>query len=205
MASPPFGFVPYPPDSPPKKLPPMAEQALEASWRLHWEPNPVRRKRHRPGLSRFDAPRGEFGVTYVNEDRMAPFAEVYGDVRVLTKSEAPRRWSRIWATRPLRILQLDEEGVAAAFGLDLRMATELDYERTQAWSAAWHEWYGDGGDPIDGIRYLGRKAMKHLNYALFLDRCGADLAFKTEGKLIEMWSDGLRACARHGIVPELYF
>jgi hypothetical protein len=132
---------------------------------------------------------------------MAPFAEVYGDVRVLTKSEAPRRWSRIHATRPLRILQLDAEGVAAAFGLDLRIATEIDYERTQAWSGAWHDWYGDA----DGIRYLGRKAMKHLNYALFLDRCGDDLRYKTEGKLIEMWSDGLRACARHGIVPELYF
>ena len=71
----------------------------------------------------------------------------------------------------------------------------------EAWSAAWHEWYAEA----DGIRYLGRKAMKHLNYALFLDRCGPDLAYETEGKLIEMWSDGLRACARHGIVPELYF
>jgi hypothetical protein len=200
-ARPPFRFVPFPPDEPPTDLPPLAEQPLEQSWRLHWEPNPVRRKRHRPGLSRFDAPRGEYGVTYVNEDRMAPFAEVYGDVRVLTKSEAPRRWSRIHATRPLRILQLDAEGAAAAFGLDLRIATELDYERTQAWSAAWHEWYGEA----DGIRYLGRKAMKHLNYALFLDRCGDHLRYRTEGKLIEMWSDGLRACARHGIVPELYF
>jgi len=196
-------FVPYPPDEPPADLPPLTEQPLDASWRLHWEPNPIRRKRHKRGLSRFDAPRGEYGVTYVNEDRMAPFAEVYGDVRVLTKSEAPRRWSRIWSKRPLRILRLDEEGVAAAFGLDLRVATELDYERTQAWSAAWHGWYED--DAIDGIRYLGRKAMRHLNYALFLDRCGADLAYETEGKLIEMWSDGLRACARHRIVPELYF
>jgi hypothetical protein len=203
VASPPFGFVPYPPDDPPAELPPLAEQPLDASWRLHWEPNPLRRKRHKPGLSRFDAPKGEYAVTYVNEDRMAPFAEVYGDLRVLTKSEAPRRWTRIHATRPLRILQLDEEGVAAAFGLDLRIATELDYERTQAWSAAWHDWYDD--HRIDGIRYLGRKAMKHLNYCLYLDRCGADLEYKTEGKLIEMWSDGLRACARHGIVPELYF
>jgi hypothetical protein len=103
----------------------------------------------------------------------------------------------------LRILQLDAEGVAAGFGLDLRIASEIDYERTQAWSAAWHRWYE--ADAIDGIRYLGRKAMKHLNCALYLDRCGEDLTIKTEGKLIEMWSDGLRACGRHGIVPELYF
>ena len=201
MASPPFGFVPLPPDEPPRDLPALADQPLEASWRLHWEPNPIRRKRHRPGLSRFDSPRGDYAVTYVNEDRMAPFAEVYGDTRVLTKSEASRRWSRIHATRPLRILQLDSEGVAAAFGLDLRIATELDYARTQAWSAAWHEWY----EEADGIRYLGRKAMTHLNYCLYLDRCGDSLEYETEGKLIEMWSDGLRACARHGIVPELYF
>jgi RES domain len=203
VASPPLRFVAYPPDEPPAKLPPLIEQPLDESWRLHWEPNPLKRKRHKPGLSRFDAPRGEYAVTYVNEDRMAPFAEVYGDQRVLTKSEASRRWSRIEATRPLRILQLDAEGVAAAFGLDLRIATELDYERTQAWSLAWHDWYGDA--EIDGIRYLGRKAMKHLNYCLYLDRCGTDLDYKTDGKLIEMWSDGLRACARHGIVPELYF
>jgi hypothetical protein len=199
-----FGFVPYPPAEPPDALPPLAEQPLAQSWRLHWDPNPIRRRRGpKPGVSRFDAPGGEYAVAYVNEDRMAPFAEVYGDLRVLTKSEAGRRWSRISAQRPLRILRLDAEGVAAAFGLDLRIATEIDYERTQAWSAAWHRWYEDDG--IDGVRYLGRKAMAHLNYALFLDRCGADLSYTTEGKLIEMWSDGLRACGRHGIVPELYF
>lgn len=196
--------IPLPPDDPPTPLPPLAEQPLDASWRLHWEPNPLRRRRGpRPGVSRFDAPDGAYAVTYVNEDRTAPFAEVYGDLRVLTKSEAARRWTRIASSRALRILQLDSEGVAAAFGLDLRIATELDYERTQAWSAAWHSWYADDG--IDGVRYLGRKAMSHLNHALFLDACGDDLTSTTEGKLIEMWSDGLRACGRHGIVPELYF
>lgn len=196
--------IPLPPDDPPSPLPPLAEQPLEESWRLHWEPNPLRRRRGpKPGVSRFDAPGGEYAVTYVNEDRMAPFAEVYGDIRVLTKSEAARRWTRIAAGRPLRILQLDEEGVAGAFGLDLRIATEIDPRITQAWSRAWHDWYAR--EAIDGIRYLGRKAMRHLNYALFLDRCGDDLSYTTEGKLIEMWSDGLRACGRHGIVPELYF
>lgn len=196
--------IPLPPDDPPQPLPPLAEQPLDAAWRLHWDAAPLRRRRGpKPGVSRFDAPAGQYAVTYVNEDRMAPFAEVYGDPRVLTKSEAARRWSRIAATRPLRILQLDSEGVAAAFGLDLRIATEIDGERTQAWSLAWHSWYADEG--IDGIRYLGRKAMKHLNYALFLDGCGADLTLTNEGRLIEMWSDGLRACGRHGIVPELYF
>jgi hypothetical protein len=193
--------VPLPPEEPPDPLPPLAEQPLEQSWRLHWDQHPLRRKAPNPGVSRFDAPAGEYAVTYVNEDRYAPFAEVYGDVRVLTKSEAARRWTRIHATRPLRILQLDEPGVAAAFGLDLRIATELDYSRTQAWSRAWHDWYGDA----DGIRYLGRKAMKQRNYALFLDRCGRGLRSKQEGKLIEMWSDGTRACHRYGIAPELYF
>lgn len=193
--------VPLPPAEPPDPLPPLAAQPLEESWRLHRDVQPLRRKAPAPGVSRFDAPRGEYAVTYVNEDRFAPFAEVYGDVRVLTKSEAQRRWTRIHATRDLRILPLDEAGVAAAFGLDLRIATELDYSRTQAWSRAWHDWYPDA----DGVRYLGRKAMKHRNYALFLDRCGRDLRSKQEGKLIEMWTDGLRACARHGIVPELYF
>lgn len=197
----PFGFVPLPPAEPPDPLPRLATQSLEQSWRLHWEPNPIKRRAPKPGRSRFDAPAGEYPVTYVNEDRLAPFAEVYGDLRVVTKSEAGRRWTRIHAVRPLRILQLDEPGVAAAFGLDLRIATELDYTRTQAWSKRWYDWYDDA----DGVRYLGRKAMKQLNYALFLDRCGTDLRRQQEGKLIETWSDGLRACGRHGIVPELYF
>ena len=193
--------IPLPPDEPPDPLPTLATQPLDESWRLHWDAQPLRRKAPDEGVSRFDAPHGEYAVTYVNADRFAPFAEVYGDLRVLTKSEGARRWTKIHATRDLKILQLDEPGVAAAFGLDLRIATELDYTRTQAWGKAWHDWYADA----DGIRYLGRKAMKHLNYALFLDRCGRDLRSKQEGKLIEMWTDGLRACHRHGIAPELYF
>jgi hypothetical protein len=193
--------IPLPPGDPPDPLPPLASQPLEQSWRLHWDPQPLRRSAPDPGVSRFDAPHGEYAVTYVNADRFAPFAEVYGDLRVLTKSEAGRRWTCIRSTRPLNLLQLDEPGVAAAFGLDLRIATELDYTRTQAWSRAWHDWY----PAADGVRYLGRKAMKHLNFALYLDRCGRDLRSRQEGKLIEMWTDGLRACARHRIAPELYF
>ena len=91
--------IPLPPDEAPKPLPPLAEQPLDASWRLHWDAQPLRRTAPAEGVSRFDAPHGEYAVTYVNADRLAPFAEVYGDLRVLTKSEAARRWTQIHATR----------------------------------------------------------------------------------------------------------
>ena len=57
--------------------------------------------------------------------------------------------------------------VAAAFGLDNRIATEKPYARTQAWSVAWHTWYPD----LDGVAFLGRKSAPHRNLCLYLDRC----------------------------------
>lgn len=191
--------IPYPPVDPPADLPELVSQPLVASWRLHWEDDPTNEVIHPTGRYRFDAPSGEYGVTYVNEDRMAPFAEAY--VRTLPRKEAERRWSRISSVRDLRVLQLDAEGVAAAFGLDLRLSTELDYTRTQAWSLAWHTWYPQ----LDAIRFLGRKAMTHLNYCLYLDRCGPDLTYVTEGRLVDLRDAGIEACDRHRIAPELYF
>jgi hypothetical protein len=196
----PPGAIPLPGPAP-AALPPLVDEMLDSSWRLHWEADPTKARPHSAGKYRFDAPGGEYGVTYVNEDRFAPFAEAYGGHGVLARSEADRLWSCIRSTRRLRILQLDEEGIAARFGLDLRISTELDYTRTQAWSLAWHEWYSD----IDGLRFIGRKALTHLNYCLFLDRCGKALKFTTEGRLVDLRADGLLACHRHGIVPELYF
>ena len=44
---------------------------------------------------------------------------------------------------------------------------------------AFHEWYPEA----DGIRYLGRHAARHLNCCLFLDRCGEEVRFETQGTL----------------------
>lgn len=52
-------------------------------WRLHWEDDPRQPRRYPSGRYRFDAPRGEYPVTYGNRDQLATFREVYGDTRLI--------------------------------------------------------------------------------------------------------------------------
>lgn len=193
--------IPWP-GTRPARLPDLEEEALDDVWRLHWEDDPTEERRRDPGKYRFDAPAGEFGVTYVSDDRMAVFAETYADgSRVLAKSEADRMRSRLWSTRPLRLLHMDDMSVAAAFGLDNRISTEKPYDRTQAWSRAWHTWY----PALDGVRFLGRKSAPHRNVCLYLDRCSGALRFENDATLADLREDGLRACHRYRISPALYF
>jgi hypothetical protein len=193
--------IPSPGDRP-DRLPELDAVTIDAVWRLHWEADPTVERHYAGGHYRFDAPAGEFGVTYVSDDRLALFAETYADgSRVLAASEADRRLSRLWSTRPLRLLRMDDMTVAAAFGLDNRISTEKPYERTQAWSLAWYRWYPDA----DGVVVLGRKSAPHRNFCLYLDRCADALAFETEGTLAALRTDGLRACYRYRITPALYF
>jgi hypothetical protein len=193
--------IPWPGECP-AELPPLERELLVEAWRLHWEPDPTVERRYPLGRYRFDAPTGEFGVTYINRDRLATFAETYAEgSRVLAKSEAGRRRSRLSSTRPLRLLRMDEMAVAAAFGLDNRISTEKPYDRTQAWGAAWHAWYPE----LDGIVFLGRKSAPHRNLCLYLDRCADALSFTTDGTLAELREDGLRACLKYRITPALYF
>ena len=193
--------IPWPGERP-AELPAPTPELLTEAWRLHWEPDPTVERRHPTGRYRFDAPAGEFGVTYVNRDRLAVFAETYAEgSRVLAKSEARRMRSRLSSTRPLRLLRMDEMAVAAAFGLDNRISTEKPYDRTQAWSAAWHAWYRE----LDGLVFLGRKSAPHRNLCLYLDRCADALAYAPDGTLAELREDGLRAWLKYNITPALYF
>lgn len=193
--------IPWPGDRP-AELPALDAQPLADAWRLHWEEDPTLERRHPTGRYRFDAPAGEFGVSYLNYDRLAVFAETYAEgTRVLAKSEAQRLRSRLSSRRALQLLRMDEMAVAAGFGLDNRISTEKPYARTQAWSAAWHAWYPE----LDGLVFLGRKSAPHRNLCLYLDRCADALAFATEGTLAELREDGLRACLKYKITPALYF
>jgi hypothetical protein len=192
--------IPWPGERP-AELPPLEAAVVTDIWLLHWEPDPTIERRYRAGKHRFDAPAGEFGVTCVNDDRLAVFAEAYGHgSRVLAKSEADRLRSRLWSTRALRLLRMDDMAVAAAFGLDNRISTEKPYERTQAWSLAWHTWYPE----LDGVWFHGRKSAPHRNLCLYLDRCADGLEFRTDGTLATLRTDGLRACLRYRITPFLY-
>jgi hypothetical protein len=192
--------IPWPGDRP-ERLPALEELALDLAWRLHWEDDPTVQRHYPRGRYRFDAPAGEFGVTYVSDDRLAAFAETYGDSRLLGRGEANRRRSRLWSTRPLALLRMDDMAVAAAFALDNRVSTEKPYARTQAWSLAWHTWF----PRLDGVVVLGRRSAPHRNTCLYLDRCAEALQFESDGTLEELREDGLRACRRYRITPALYF
>lgn len=161
--------------------PDLIEEAVSI-WRLHWEADPLRPRRYPAGRYRFDAPAGEYPVTYGNRDRLACFAEVYGDTGKITADQATRRLSLLSALRPLRLVALDEPPVWRRLGLDGRIGTTKAYPVTQHWSQALHDWL----PAADGLRYASRHAGQHLNYCLFLDRCGADLQVLPQGELQDL-------------------
>jgi RES domain len=196
-----LGTVSWPPERPPASLPSLEEESMSASWRLHGEEDPLAPRRYETGKFRFDAPAGEFAVTYVNLDPYACYAEVFGNRMEIPPSAAMRRCSRIGARRRLRLIGLDRATVQKAFGLDLNICSTLDYSRTQAWSRAWHAWYPDA----DGIRYLGRHAVEQRNVCLFLDRCAEDLEAGFEGFLKDRRREGLIAAHRYHLAPRLFF
>lgn len=193
--------IPLPPEEPPGRLPPLEEQLLEASWRIHADARPLEPRRHPAGKFRFDAPSGEYPVTYVNLDRHACYAEVFGDILEIPPWAGGRFLSKIRSSRPLRLITLDRAEVQKAFGLDLNICSSLDYARTRVWSHVWHEWY----PRADGIRYLGRHAVEQRNLCLFLDRCSEHLAADLEGVLRDFRRDGLIAAHKYSLTPRLFF
>ncbi|HEX9734804.1 MAG TPA: RES domain-containing protein [Thermoanaerobaculia bacterium] len=193
--------IPPPPERPPGRLPPLAAQQPIVSWRIHAEANPLEARQYPTGKFRFDAPTGQYPVTYVNLDRHACYAEVFGDVLEIPPWSGRRLLSQVRSNRPLQLIALDRAEVLKAFGLDLNICSSLDYARTRAWSRAWHEWYPQA----DGIRYLGRHAVQQRNVCLYLDRCGGDLEAGLEGHLQDLRRDGLVAAHKYNLAPRLFF
>ena len=153
-------------------------------FRLHWETNPLRPRRHPLGKYRFDAPRNgaEFPVTYANNADHGAFAEVYGDTQLISALERDRRLSAISATRPLTLIALDDPTVQKTLRLDGRIAMSKQYSTTMLWSRALHRWF----PTADGIRYESRHAGAAFpNMCLFLDRCRAALTIDARGTLAD--------------------
>lgn len=171
-----------PPGSPPKTLPELRPDDTPLLWRVHAEPDPLVPPSYPRGKFRFDAPAGEYGVTYANVDHEACFAEVYGDRGLIPADHGDRSLSALLIHRPLQLVALDQGPVLRALGIDARIATTTDYLASMEWSLALHSWYPDA----DAIRYLGRKATDRLNYCLFLDRCASDLETRQFGQLAQL-------------------
>lgn len=166
---------------PPERLPApfdLTEEEVSA-WRLHWEEDPLEARRYPAGRYRFDAPSGEYASVYCNADRLAVFAEVYGDARVIEASQRGRRLSRISSRETLRLVPLDDPRVQKRLGLDGRIGMSKQYPVTQRWALSLFRWFPEA----DGIRYLSRHAGENRNYCLFPERCAGRLGVEEQGEL----------------------
>jgi hypothetical protein len=178
----------------------LVEVTVEKAWRLHSDENPLRVSVHPTGRFRFDAPTGEYAVTYANLDQYACFAEVYGDEQEIPPTQVDRRLSFLTSARPLRLIQLDDGPHWSSFGLDMSICSSVDYARTQLWSKRLHEWYPDA----DGIRYLGRHAGVSQNLCLYLDRCADAMSAELEGRLGELRSLVMKAADVWSLAPRIF-
>ena len=189
------------PEPPARLLAPVTPvEEVVSLWRLHWEEDPLHPRYYPTGKYRFDAPAGEYPTLYGNQDALGAFAEVYGDVGIIEAGQAARRLSVISARRPLRLIPLDDPHVLRRLGLDARINVSKEYDRTQRWGLALYR----GVPAADGIRYVSRHAVRHLNYCLFLDRCGPDLSVNVLGaiedlrRIVLFAADGYQLVVRVG-------
>ncbi len=183
--------LPEPPDRLP--VPFEFEEEDLSAWRLHWEQDPSETRRYPTGRHRFDAPTGEYAALYCNADRLAVFAEVYGDVRLLEEDQRERRLSHISSEESLRLVPLDDPGVQKRLGLDGRIGMSKQYPVTQRWAQALHRWFPEA----DGIRYLSRHAGENRNYCLFPERCAEKLRVEEQGEICALRETVLLAADRY--------
>lgn len=118
-------YIPLPSAAPPAQLPRLVPDQPDEAWRLHWEPNPRAPHAHAQGRYRFDAPDGEYPVTYLCDDQAACFAEVYADRQEIGPDQGDRLLSELTYTRPLLLVPLDDGQALRKLdqALDGRIAT----------------------------------------------------------------------------------
>jgi hypothetical protein len=154
---------------PPEILPALVEPVQEAVslWRLHWGDEPLSLRRYPTGRYRFDAPAGEYPVTYGNKDRLACFAEVYGDARFIPAAEGERKLSFISALRPLWLIPLDD----ARFRITHNYSFKGSAEGISGFvSPHFSQWFDDGvmflegEEPFTGMMGLYRNGR--VSYAV---------------------------------------
>lgn len=158
-------------------------------WRLHREYDPLDIHFYPTGKFRFDAPAGEYRALYGNQERLAAFAEVYGDARIIEDGQKERHLSRITSNEELPLVALDDPAVQKRLGLDGRINMSRQYPTTQRWALKLYQWFPQAR----GIRYLSRHASEERNYCLFLNRCERVLEVECMGKLGELRETVLRA------------
>lgn len=137
----------------------------------------------RSGDSRFDAPGGEFGITYLARDERGAFIETFGHatgVRVVEQAELEARGiARITPKRPLRLVNLADKGLAR-LGADARLTSGESYEVAHRWALAIHE----HPTLADGMAYTARHDPSRICAAVF-ERAQAELEVTPLGSLAD--------------------
>lgn len=190
--------LPPPPKQKPSGL--ALEEELLSIWRLHRDPDALKARHHERGISRFDAPAGQYPALYGNASRLGCFAEVYGDTGRIGTSEGENRYlSHIQSKKPVKVLALDEGSIQKVLGLDARICVLKQYETTRRWALEIYRWFPEAA----GIRYISRHAAPNLNYCLFLNRCRPALQADLEGPLKDLRSTVLLAASRYRLDSQI--
>jgi hypothetical protein len=144
----------------------------------------------RKALYRFDSPDRSFGVMYAAFDLATAFAETVlrdqskhsADV-ILDYHELEARvvveFKRGADDRPLRLIKLYDEGLAAAY-TDNQIAARDHYPTTQRWAEMFHA----HSVAADGIVYMSRYMGARKSVVLF-DRCHEAVAAGDVTPLLE--------------------
>jgi hypothetical protein len=189
------------PDSPasrPAGAPALLDVRLDGHLRIHADPDLLSKPANRPGRHRFDAPAGEYPVTYTAATFDACVAEKFQDRRVVEHRRLTEHVSVVSSLRDLRLVPLHDSVMLAQFGLDARIWTAIDYPTSQQWSRQLHGWF----PTADGIYYRPRHAHEQLACCLFLDRCRSHLDVRPDGDLGTDRDRLLRAAVPRGIHVE---
>ncbi len=175
------GPHPLPPDLRRVALP-LVER--DAPWYRHHKPEFGPIFFGRTGECRFDAPPPEraYGVLYLAADVHCAFVETFGHGHVgrgrlvTTEALSAKRLVEVRFTRPLRLVDLTESGLAR-IGADLRLCAG-DYDVAQQWSGALH----DHPAAPDGLLYRSRHDPGRLCAAVY-DRAEAEVTTTPRGTL----------------------
>ena len=131
--------------------------------------------------SRFDAPGGEYAITYANDTEVAAFNECYAE-RGKRVEEEHKDWHllEISTNRELPIVDLRDDRTLSDLELDARISIGDDYGTCQAWACAFY----DSWPEVCGIAYAARwGGVRTTNVALFPERCREDLVVTSLGAL----------------------
>jgi hypothetical protein len=190
--------LPDPPASKPAGAPALLGVRLDDDVRIHAEPDLLSKPATSPGRYRFDAPAGEYPVTYTAATFDACVAEKFQDRRVVEHRHLTQHVSLVSSRRNLHLVPLHESVTLALFGLDARIWTTVDYPTSQQWSLHLHAWF----PTADGIYYRPRHAHEQLACCLFLDRCRSHLDVRSDGELGTDRDRLLTAAVQRGIHVE---